>query len=242
MHVWFKVKLGLCTAKSKAHCIGALTRGFHVRGSPRRISPKLRPLIFNPFSFISSLTFLSLSPSFTTAMSKKVTPTKPMNISSPRQRPTDPTGSPSVSGSPSARMLRAQYTGTPPLPNIPTRSSQTPIGTPRGLGLPESMTTGEGPSRRVSVAGIAARRPGTPGSGSEVNLLDDLTDEEKARVLRKHLVSRDGRQQDSPRGSISALPDNGLLSKRSSSSQLRIQREDTEPFPVPYHAPGADVT
>lgn len=32
------------------------------------------------------------------------------------------------------------------------------------------------------------------------------------------------------------------MSKRSSVSHLRIEREDTEPFPVTYHAPGADVT
>ena len=85
------------------------------------------------------------------------------------------------------------------------------------------------------------RRPGTPAS-VDAGLLDDLTEEDKARVLRKHLVSRDERQVDSPRGSISALPDNGALSKRSSTSQLRLQPEGSETFPVPYHAPGADVT
>lgn len=90
------------------------------------------------------------------------------------------------------------------------------------------------------MGGIATRPPGTPGSGSDIALLDDLPDEEKARILRKHLVSRGERLQDSPRGSIAPLPDNGLLSKRSSVSQLR--REDSEPFPVPYHAQGADVT
>ncbi len=119
----------------------------------------------------------------------------------------------------------------------------TPLGTPRGLGIAGSIPSGEGPSRRVSIGGAGARRPGTPGSGSDINLLDDLPDEEKARIVRKHLISRgDERQQGSPRGSLSALSDNGELSKRPSSSQLRPQREDTEDFPVPYHAPGADVT
>lgn len=83
-------------------------------------------------------------------------------------------------------------------------------------------------------------RPSTPASG-ELNL-DDLPDEEKARIIRKHLVSRGDRLQDSPRGSMSAGSDSGQLSKQPSSSQLRFQREDTESFPVPYHAPGADVT
>ena len=86
------------------------------------------------------------------------------------------------------------------------------------------------------------RRPGTPGSSSDVNPFDDLTDEEKARIIRKHLVSRDDRVPNSPRGSMSAGSDAGQLSKQASTSQLRPQREDSEPFPVPYHAPGADVT
>lgn len=91
-------------------------------------------------------------------------------------------------------------------------------------------------------ANAPSRRPGTPGSGSDINLFDELTDEDKAKILRKHLIARDDRQQGSPRGSMSAGSDSGLLSKQASTSQLRVQREDTEPFPVPYHAPGADVT
>lgn len=91
-------------------------------------------------------------------------------------------------------------------------------------------------------ANAPSRRPGTPGSSSDVNTFDDLTDEEKARILRKHLVPRDEREQNSPRGSMSAGSDGGQLSKPGSTSQLRVQREDTDPFPVPYHAPGADVT
>ena len=161
-------------------------------------------------------------------------------------------GSPSVSGSPSPRLLRAQYAGTPPPPNVPVRSSGTPIGTPRGLGLanlpPDAHTSSGPPSRRVSSGNLAGRRPGTPGSGGDpTNAFDDITDEEKARILRKHLVGREERQQQqesSPRGSVSAGSDRegGQLSQRPSSSQLRVQREDSEPFPVPYHAPGADMT
>ncbi|KAI0783949.1 transmembrane amino acid transporter protein-domain-containing protein [Irpex lacteus] len=149
-----------------------------------------------------------------------------------------------ISGSPSARLLRAQFSGTPPLPNIPTRSSGTPIGTPRGLGIPANLPSGESSSRRPSVSVVGSRRPDTPGS-SDNNVWDDIPDEEKAKILRKHLVSRDERQQGSPRGSVSAGSDIEAGSpglRRPSSSQLRPQREDTEPFPVPYHAPGADVT
>ena len=89
-------------------------------------------------------------------------------------------------------------------------------------------------------------RPDTPGSGVDLtNPLDDLTDEEKAKILRKHLVSPNERnpvEDDSRRGSMSAGSDSGDISKRSSVAQLRPQRQDSEAFPVPYHAPGADVT
>ncbi|THH28324.1 hypothetical protein EUX98_g5859 [Antrodiella citrinella] len=169
------------------------------------------------------------------------TPTRPVNITSPRLGPTaSASGSPSltapISGSPSPRILRAQYAGTPPVPNIPYRT--TPSGTPRGPGL---SLPPEGPSsRRVSVGGITLRRPGTPGSGND-NLFDELTDEDKARMLRRHLVAADDRD-DRPTLSGDSPTQSGQISKRSSSSQIRTQREDSEPFPVPYHAPGADVT
>ncbi|TCD64918.1 neutral amino acid transporter [Steccherinum ochraceum] len=172
------------------------------------------------------------------------TPTKPVTITSPRLGPTSSaSGSPNlsaaISSSPSARALRAQFAGTPPIPNIPSRA--TPSGTPRGPGL---SLPSEGPSaRRVSVGGISLRRPGTPGSGND-NLLDELTDEDKARILRRHLVAADERNtpQDEQALSGDSPTESGQLSKRSSSSQIRTQREDSEPFPVPYHAPGADVT
>lgn len=89
-------------------------------------------------------------------------------------------------------------------------------------------------------------------SNNDANLLDDLTDADKAKILRRHLVSREERNLNlgegtsatrrSPHGSVSSGSDGGELSKRPSSAQIRVQREDTEPFPVPYHAPGADVT
>ncbi|KAI0925876.1 hypothetical protein AcV5_008488 [Taiwanofungus camphoratus] len=154
-----------------------------------------------------------------------------------------------VSGSPSPRVLRAQYAGTPPLPNIPPRRTPTPnVGSGSPL-LTSAALVGEGSSSStpaITVGGISARRPsglaGTPGSGSDINALDELSDEEKARIIRKHLVSRQEREGQSDRGSISAGSDTGALSKQSSVSHLRVPREDSEPFPVPYHAPGADVT
>ncbi|KAI0822546.1 transmembrane amino acid transporter protein-domain-containing protein [Trametes gibbosa] len=188
-------------------------------------------------------------------------PSKPYDIPSPRRtqqanpESTPPAFGTPISASPSPRVLRAQYAGTPPPPNIPPRVGGTPGGTPRLTGSPSNLPlmAGEASSSspRLTAADFNVRRPvsGTPGSGQGDNLLDELTDEDKARILRKHLVSREERQNNRPgtpdqlaRVSFSAGSDAGNgsnVSKRSSTSHLR---EDTEPFPVPYDAPGADVT
>ncbi|KAH9856664.1 transmembrane amino acid transporter protein-domain-containing protein [Lenzites betulinus] len=188
-------------------------------------------------------------------------PSKPYDIPSPRRtqqanpESTPPAFGTPISASPSPRVLRAQYAGTPPPPNIPPRVSGTPGGTPRLTGsssnLPFIGGEASSSSPRLTAADFIARRPvsGTPGSGQGDSLLDELTDEDKARILRKHLVSREERQNNRPgtpdqlaRVSFSAGSDagnGGNVSKRSSTSHLR---QDTEPFPVPYDAPGADVT
>ncbi|OSC98291.1 hypothetical protein PYCCODRAFT_1471204 [Trametes coccinea BRFM310] len=191
-------------------------------------------------------------------------PSKPFDIPSPRrQTPANAEGTPTnfgtpISASPSPRILRAQYTGTPPPPNIPPRGSGTPIGTPRPTGsssyLPLPAGEAISSSPRPSIGGISARRPasGTPGSTPGDNPLNELTEEDKARIVRKHLVSREERQNNRPetpdqpnRGSFSAGSDAGNagnVSHRSSASHLRLDRQDSEPFPVHYDAPGADVT
>ncbi|RPD59581.1 hypothetical protein L227DRAFT_527034 [Lentinus tigrinus ALCF2SS1-6] len=183
-------------------------------------------------------------------------PSQPFNIPSPRQAQsgnvagTPPVFGTPISASPSPRFLRAQYAGTPPPPNIPPRSGATPIGTPRTAQtfLPGPAGDPSSSSPRLTVGGISARRPDTPASGQLDNPFDELTDEEKARVLRRHLVSREERQNNRPAtpdqfpGSSSRRgSDTGNVSHRSSVSMLR-QREDTEAFPVPYDAPGADIT
>ncbi|KAI1797008.1 transmembrane amino acid transporter protein-domain-containing protein [Ganoderma leucocontextum] len=188
-------------------------------------------------------------------------PSKPFDIPSPRpQNALNAEGTPpafgtpnlGISASPSPRFLRAQYTGTPPPPNIPPRSTATPIGTPRPPSnyLPPAPGEPSSYSSRGLVGGPGARPSAAPYAGALVdNPFDDLTDEEKARILRKHLVSREERQGNAagpsepvPGASSHSESESGNLSKRSSFSQLRVQREDTEPFPVPYDAPGADIT
>lgn len=175
-------------------------------------------------------------------------PSKPVNIVSPRFSSTPVTGTPSgrrdsrshfgTPATPDLRSLRAQYVGTPPLPNIPPRTG---TSTPRPSAPTEPLVfPGEGLSRVPSVSGISARRPDVVGLGLDrvstpdpTADVDSINEGDKVKVLRKHLVSREERE-----GNNSKAP-----SRKSSTSQFaRPRQEDTEAFPVPYHTPGADIT
>ncbi|KAE9398833.1 hypothetical protein BT96DRAFT_939884 [Gymnopus androsaceus JB14] len=130
-----------------------------------------------------------------------------------------------IASTPDFRALRAQViSGTPPVgltipppnTNIPPRTttaSPAPSGTPASAA---AIPVG-GPSRTGGVD--------TPIS-IPVNL-DDLPDDEKARILRRHLVSKEER---------------GREPREAADSDEAHARQDSEPFPVPYAAPGADVT
>jgi proton-coupled amino acid transporter len=198
------------------------------------------------------------------------TPTsKPLNIGSPRSgaglgdergRTPTPGGGAGIPGTPG----RFALLGTPPVPNIPR------LGTPRAgpafpipspglnldaspgprLGTPGSYT----PS---GLSGLAASKPvaslhsgaDTPG---QIANLDDLTDEEKARVLRRHLMSREERE--AAAAAAAAQEAAGASSRRGSDTSLtpgagpsgrrpsNVKRQETEAFPVPFEAPGADIT
>ncbi|KAG8959667.1 neutral amino acid transporter [Tulasnella sp. 419] len=228
------------------------------------------------------------------------TPSKPLNIGSPRSEGrlndslTPALGSyasnqlhhpqaqllqrqegVSASPRPDFERLREQFGGTPP-PNIPPRGPVLgpPVGTSgspfvRGGGI-LGPSTNVGSYASSNLAGIGRQspalgsRPGTPklggGAGRESadpyappETLDDLPDEEKAKVLRRHLVHREQRNQG--QGIAQSLTPNeeesrsrsrtpvplAISSSRASFSEPH-QQEDTEPFPIPYNAPGADVT
>ncbi|KII85114.1 hypothetical protein PLICRDRAFT_45235 [Plicaturopsis crispa FD-325 SS-3] len=176
------------------------------------------------------------------------TPSKPVNIGSPRLTTLDSSEglTESVHTPPDFRALRSQYAGTPPPPNIPLRTALSgPIRT-------SPSTPGESSPRPrpAPIAGLTPRRPagaGTPGSNPDINALDleGLTDEEKAKVVRKHLVSKDereNRENGRAKSIAGSASGSGLSRKSSSASTPAARREDTEAFPIPYHAPGADVT
>ncbi|KAF7336952.1 Aa-trans domain-containing protein [Mycena venus] len=186
-------------------------------------------------------------------------PSKPVQIS--KRPPIDPvdgvSGSLSNStpyGTPGIHLLRAQYAGTPPPPNIPPRNIPTPSLRPQ---VSDNSQVPSQPGSFQGQGGISAALRPTPGnSETELNVnpsLDDLPDEEKARVLRRHLVSKQEREAKSstPASELDVPLDgpsgaDGPRSRRSSSGthtpQQGVRREDTEPFPIPYHTPGADVT
>ncbi|KAG8908140.1 neutral amino acid transporter [Tulasnella sp. 403] len=176
----------------------------------------------------------------------------------------------SASPRPDIERLREQFAGTPPR-NIPPRSLGPPISsspyrvpvggasTPRGsfsysrspYGSRPS-TPRNGPSGRSTPDPYARPESRQSASGAPGATLDELPDEEKARVLRRHLVSREerGRADDDggsavgqPSGAAasSALNVPGVASSRASIAGSH-HRLDTEPFPVPFDAPGGDIT
>ena len=210
--------------------------------------------------------FQALLLTTTPTMSK---PTKPLNISSPRQQtPDELSGSPGRFnyGTPSLR-APGQTPSTPPIANIPR------YGSPSGLGLPGSLTANVGrgqvpfrPRTPVVGSGVgSAGGGGTPvfpafvgggggggGSGSGAGSgtstprnLEEVPSEEMARVLRRHLVSREERQRLDDEN-VEVRGRSGVGSRRasvhSSGGTSRVQRENSEPFPIPYNAPGGDIT
>ncbi|WVQ72930.1 hypothetical protein IAR50_002492 [Cryptococcus sp. DSM 104548] len=94
---------------------------------------------------------------------------------------------------------------------------------------------------------------GGPGDSSISNLVD-VTDEEKARVLRRHLVSAEERQVNpspSPSGSVTAATPTRVDSDEpafagesgvAAYGSTEVTGDDTDRFPIPYDAPGGDVT
>lgn len=178
---------------------------------------------------------------------------RPVNISSPRQGNIFDSSSLTPTGTPDLRAWRAQYTGTPPVPNIPPRftpgssSSNSP-----GLNLlPQPELIGRAflsPSNGISPARLSTSA--IPGSALDSLDLDNLPDEDKARVIRRHLLMREERQNRPDLNSISGSSRDARVSNEDipsvgSSSSLRspaIPREETEAFPIPYEAPGADIT
>ncbi|KAL0564129.1 hypothetical protein V5O48_017925 [Marasmius crinis-equi] len=163
----------------------------------------------------------------------------------------------SFSSNADIRNLRAQFPGTPPnvALNIPPRAITPMSSSPALSSTPLPGGLGDASPARGR-AQLPARGSGTGTASPMVQPvdLDDLPDEEKARILRRHLVSRQEREREQQEGGDQQQELNvATTSRRSSNSNVTdhgsghgapppLVREYTEPFPIPYNAPGADVT
>lgn len=135
--------------------------------------------------------------------------------------------------------LRAAQFGTPPVvPNIPPRGAATP--TPR-TGTPAFLPASPGSSpRQGRLHRPEALEAAAPDS-------DEPNEEDKIRVLRRHLVSKAERLNDrdgdaSCNQDLDVRPSGSAQGSSAAQSIRRVPREDTEPFPIPYDTPGADIT
>ena len=198
---------------------------------------------------------MSLCSTLPPAMSS--TPSKPVDIGSPVRSLRD-IGDEEATDAPNVRQRRQQY-GTPPAGTTIPRFRGTPGNlTPIVLGSPaRSLPPAEyfrntprpvtpierGPLRVVSTADVTK----IPSQA-----LPELSEEERMRVLQRHLVSRDQRFGDEPSKSQgpsrvpsfypedSERPSN--KSSRASSVYNREEDDEVDVFPLPFSTPGGDVT
>jgi solute carrier family 36 (proton-coupled amino acid transporter) len=189
-------------------------------------------------------------------------PSQPVAIKSPRLLPDELSEGVSTSfttpiGTPAdIRAIRAQYTGTPPiLPNIPPRGATPGRSGPSSfIPTSDALPVRPGPQAIGGISALSARNsnPSLAGNRSEtppVVDLDTLPDEEKAKVLRPFLVFPQDRQnnggetagsgRESPHDSEQSRPSSSRVSSSGAKDSSQVEEE---PFPIPYHVPGADVT
>jgi solute carrier family 36 (proton-coupled amino acid transporter) len=179
-------------------------------------------------------------------------PSKPLAIGSPRGRDSAAAGAASETalplGTPDNRALRAAYIGTPPVPNIPPRGGTPRLGSDspssNNLALPKTGSSNDIVNSFASRKGstFGGRRPATPGSPGAVSIdIDDLPEEEKARILRRHLVSGNDRRLDKKPSTDADFPSLSSGSTPRGGPSRAEPEQETDVFPVPYHTPGADI-
>ncbi|KAI6108016.1 amino acid transporter [Pisolithus sp. B1] len=163
---------------------------------------------------------------------------KPVNIGSPRRDGASRTGTPTPTGTPDIRVLRAQYSGTPPVPNIALRYAPASASySSRDGPLATSVSSNEGASQlhRPSLGAVGGKRPlASDNSESDTGAADI----EIARVVRQHLVLRDERQCANGSDREDPPTSHSMTPVRSPP----LLRESSDAFPIPYEAPGADIT
>lgn len=145
---------------------------------------------------------------------------KPVPIGSPRQAQGDGLGSShnTPTGTPDIRLGRSyNRLSTPPL-DLPPRNGGQDTPTPSGS---------------FSGRGQLVRRGSTTPSVNP-GILDELSDADKAKIIRRHLVSREERNI------------GGESSRQDNSGDIQVSHPSTpkssERFPIPYDVPGGDIT
>ncbi|KAI9567358.1 amino acid transporter [Boletus coccyginus] len=177
-------------------------------------------------------------------------PSKPVNIRSSSLALDSAVVTPP--GTPDIRALRAQYSGTPPVPNIPVRCTP-PVGSYSGStrgGSPSANLTSNdlfSKLQRPSSSAISARSPASAaasGSAADSTVvdLDGPAAEDKVRLLRRHLLFHGERRSSRTDLRSSNDSDQDTHDLDEPSAESSTQREVSETFPIPYHTPGADVT
>jgi solute carrier family 36 (proton-coupled amino acid transporter) len=177
-------------------------------------------------------------------------PSKPLSIASPRLGPQiDNDTEETASQTPDLRHLRQQF-GTPPvwaaIPPFRSSGAATPLAV-GSLARGSSSTDVRPLNIRPIGSPLAADMITGTNTPLEVSDLATLDEEEKIKVLRRHLVSRAQRlgqsQQSSRRPSIHEPNFNRAHSRQPSlPASPGPSRDNSEPFPLPYNAPGGDIT
>ncbi|GAA5903401.1 amino acid transporter [Sporobolomyces salmoneus] len=165
----------------------------------------------------------------------------------PKSKPINTPNRPSSSGSNRVETPEARVGS--PIPQIPGRSS--PGGATPTFGSPRQTT------QYLSASPSGGQRPrnstspspyDTPSSGPPPSDSPQLTEAQKAEVIRRHLLSVDEQKRVAQeQQSLSSGISLGSSSPRSTSAQIPQQQQATtdsendSTFPTPYHLEGGDV-
>ncbi|KAF8519583.1 transmembrane amino acid transporter protein-domain-containing protein [Gautieria morchelliformis] len=153
-----------------------------------------------------------------------MSPSRPVPIARPRISPQDELER-TPHGTPDLRSLRAQF--DPPPLDLPPRNL---VAQSSSVTSPPVMSSS--PMRTP----LGRRDQGTPPPAT----VEELSDTEKAKVIGRHLVSRDERVYSNPGAEDPSLPGTSFGSAAGASNS--IPRQGSEIFPIAYDVPGGDVT
>lgn len=162
-----------------------------------------------------------------------------------------------TSGSFQARTLAERSVAKSDQPSAANSSTVSGLGTkaalpdlPTSSALTASLHLDQDPVDRSGTPELQAEGTLTPQPDeSTFSAVAGVPDEEKAKVLRRHLVSAEerGSSAATPAAKLSPAASPGPSSRQSvdageSSVTRRSEENADDPFPIPYDAPGGDVT